>query len=164
MDTLRNCTKKAPLLRALQNLPRTLGETYGRILSNVNEDDIEDVLKMLRWLIYADRPLTLGELAETVAISVDDSPVFDPEERLRHPDLVLHTCSTLINLHGDDDKDPVERVVRLAHYSVQEYLLSNSDHCDSRISRFFEERFFEESTAQDYIAKACLTYLLHISI
>ena len=162
MDSLKNCLKPVTLHRALRTLPRTLNETYERILKNVKEDQLEDVLKMLRWLTYAKRPLTLGELAEAVAISVDDIPVFDPENRLRHPVDSFHLCSTLVgltlvNLHGDAEHNPVHCVVRLAHYSVQEYLLSNSGVSDSRISLSFER-----STAQAYIGKACLTYLFYL--
>ena len=162
MDALKNCLKPAILRRALRTLPRTLDETYERILKNVKEEHLEDVLKMLRWLIYAKRPLTLSELAEAVAISVDDAPIFDPESRLRHPVDSFHLCSSLIsvtsvNLHGDAEDDPVHCVIRLAHYSVQEYLLSNSVVSGSRISLSFEQ-----STAQAYIGKACLTYLLYL--
>ena len=112
---------------------------------------------MLRWLIYANRPFTLHELAEAVAISVDNIPVFDPENRLRHPVDLYDLCPSLVNLHGNADDDPVDCVVRLAHYSVQEYLLSNSVVIDSRISISFEQ-----SIVQTYIGKACLTYLLYL--
>ena len=162
MDALKSCLKPATLRQALRTLPRTLDETYERILKSIKETHIEDVLKMLRWLIYAKRPLTLGELAKAVAISVDDIPIFDPENRLRRPVDSLRLCSTLVhptrwNQYGEREHNPVDCVVRLAHYSVQEYLLCNSNVSDLRTSISFEK-----STAQKYIAKACLTYLLYM--
>ena len=162
LDALKNCLKPATLRQALRTLPRTLDETYERILKDVKGGHLEDVLKMLRWLIYAEWPLTLGELAEAVAISVDDTPIFDSENRLRHPIDLLHLCSTLVSLTRVDRRgrvkdNPIHCVVRLAHYSVQEYLLSKFGVSDSQISLSFEQ-----SAAQAYIGKACLTYLLYL--
>ena len=98
LDTLRKCIKPSALRKALASLPKTLDETYERILSNIDETHAEDAFKVLQWLAFSARPLELQEVAEATAITLDDLPRFDPEDRLRHPTDILAICSSLISV------------------------------------------------------------------
>lgn len=76
--------------------------------------------------------MRVEEIAEVVAIDVARDPAFDPEEVLEDPLEVLNICSSLITLLVDPSSlssssysDPSQRIVALAHYSVQEYLMSD---------------------------------------
>ena len=75
-----------------------MDDTYERILSNIHQEHAEDVLKVLQWLAFSARPLELHEVAEATAITLDGSPTFDPEERLRHPTDIITICSSLISV------------------------------------------------------------------
>lgn len=82
----------------MASLPKTLDDTYERILCNIDEVHAEDALKVLQWLAFSARPLELQEVAEATAITLEDLPRFDPEDRLRHPTDILAICSSLISI------------------------------------------------------------------
>jgi ankyrin repeat protein len=97
-------------------------------------------MRILQWLTFSARPLTVKEVAEVVAIDVTREPAFDSDEVLTDPLEVLDICSGLVtivemsghhaysaeleDLHFHRYNEGVH-IVTLAHYSVQEYLLSD---------------------------------------
>lgn len=115
-----------------------------------DEDCFIDALAILRWLAAAARPLTLSEVAEAIAISPgcvainEDNRLFDAQE-------LLFICSGLVMLVGDNETGRL----RLAHFSVKEYLVSPRIR-SSQASAFA----LEELQAHKYVARICLTYLL----
>lgn len=117
-------------------------------------------IRILRWLTFADRPLTLDEIAEVVAIDVDRDAQFDKEEVLEDPLDVLDICSGLVSIttHVINDKLGItKQVAMLAHYSVKEYLLS------ARIRTGQAARYsMHPQVCHSIIAKASLGYLLQI--
>lgn len=56
----------------LKTLPKTLDETYERMLMSIGEADRDDAVTLLRWLAFARSPLTLAQLAETASIHLCD--------------------------------------------------------------------------------------------
>ena len=98
LDTLRKCIKPSALRKVLATLPKTLDDTYERILCAIDEAHAADAFKILQWLAFSTRPLELQELAEATAITLDDVPKFDPEDRLRHPTDILAICSSLVSI------------------------------------------------------------------
>ncbi|RMY35726.1 hypothetical protein D0866_04409 [Hortaea werneckii] len=68
-------------LLALEDFPRTLGETYGRMLSDIGENYQQEALTLLQWLAYAKSPPTLGELAEAASINPDEQDCVDADNR-----------------------------------------------------------------------------------
>ena len=98
LDTLRKCIKPSALRKVLATLPKTLDDTYERILCAIDEAHATDAFKILQWLAFSTRPLELQELAEATAITLDDLPKFDPEDRLRHPTDILAICSSLVSI------------------------------------------------------------------
>ena len=85
LDELKKCKTFGTLKRALSSLPRTLGETYERMLSNIDDADAPIALRILRWLVFATRPLTLEEVAFAAMIDVDDEDPLNDDNRLRDP-------------------------------------------------------------------------------
>ena len=112
LDTLRKCIKPSALRKALASLPKTLDDTYERILCNIDQDHAEDALKVLQWLAFSARPLGAQEVAEATAITLDDSPTFDPRDRLRHPTDILGICSSLISVSSRPISLPFEPPLR----------------------------------------------------
>lgn len=117
----------------------------------------------------------LEELAEVVAIDANESPYFDTERRLLDPHDILTMCGSLVTIGNDfsessqeldigvtnsniDDRS-ITTDVRLAHFSVQEYLLGE------RIclgpARSYSIR---ETKSNEAIAEHCLAYILHANL
>ncbi|KAJ4304872.1 hypothetical protein N0V90_000400 [Kalmusia sp. IMI 367209] len=153
LEILKQCRNQRQLLNALNDLPPDLDETYNRILGTIKGDDVIYAIRILRWLAFSFRPLSLAEVAEVAALDADRSPGFDPEEVLADPSEVFDICSSLVTLvDSTGAKDPV---LVLAHYSVKEYLVSK---------RILESEMkiygMEIALCHSIIARCCVQYLL----
>lgn len=138
LDALRKCRSSVALQRALKSLPKTLYETYDRILVGISEDDRQDALCLLPWLAFSARTISLAEAVEVLATDPDAEGElwFDPHWRLRNPWDVLTICSTLVTITVPDNGDKKKAMaqdmahlphtirLKLAHFSVREYLIS----------------------------------------
>ena len=194
LDSLGDCFHLPHLRQTLASLPKTLDDTYARILCNIDKRYNfynRHILKILQWLAFSVRPLQLEELAEIFAIDVDETPRFDPQRRLFEPRDILTICSSLITLTNDlhmvsdeesDDEEEEESAtglseesqdpdtqslagtsdsersktyVRLAHFSVKEYLVS------VRIRHGAAPLYsIREIESHGVLAEDCIAYLL----
>ncbi|KAF8514300.1 hypothetical protein JB92DRAFT_2919988 [Gautieria morchelliformis] len=79
LDVLRKCKTPAALKKALAHLPKTLNETYDRILAAIDEDDRQGALSLLKWLAFSFNTLSLDQAVEVIATDPDaiDEPLFD---------------------------------------------------------------------------------------
>ena len=93
-------------------------------------------LKVLKWVLYSERPLWTDELCHALAVEMG-SPDLDPKNVpvLR---TLLSSCLGLVTVEGSSS------TVRLVHFTLQEHLLSNPTLIPSPHST---------------IAEVCLTYL-----
>ena len=175
LDSLRNCLTRATLWKALKELPETLDETYDRILSSIPDAHQESTLRDLQWLCYSRDRMGLREMVEVLAIDLTDNPSFDPERRLEDPQSILIVCSSLVTIttlirykdgsvyrlaEGPDDSPPetiVNQELRLAHFSVQEYLFS--DRIKAKSARRYH---MDSSSAHASITLASVAYLFYI--
>jgi hypothetical protein len=140
------------LRRSLSTLPPTLDQTYDRILSSISEEDTEYAIRILQWLTFSARPLSVKEVAEAVAINVERDPAFDHNEVLEDPREVLNICSSLVTI-----ADPKQQTIALAHYSVREYLVSD------RIKQGQAKQYsMQEAECHSAITKGCLNYILQL--
>ena len=55
------------LRKSLATLPRTLDQTYDRILIAIGEEYSEYAMRILQWLTFSARPLSVEEVAERSA-------------------------------------------------------------------------------------------------
>jgi ankyrin repeat protein len=163
LDKLRKCLKVETLRKALKSLPKTLDDTYARILLSIDEDYMQDALKVLQWLSFSSRPLRIEEVAEVVAVDQGSDPQFDSERRLSEPHDLLIICSSLVTISSttlelaNGTLEETEEL-RLAHFSVKEYLLSE------RIRAGPASKFhILEIPAHLSIAQTCLAYLLQFN-
>jgi len=161
VDEVRKCLKPKELQKALKSLPRTLDDTYARILCNIDEQHSADVFKILQWLVYSTRPMAIEEIAEVVAIDTEGDCRLDLENRLREPHDILTICSSLVTtttsiVTEGHERSRVIEELKLAHFSVKEYLISDRMR-NSKASRYS----LTDYSAHDYIARTCLVYLLH---
>ena len=142
------------LRTALATLPPKLDETYERIMINIAEKDIGYVIRILQWLAFAERPLSIDELAEVVAINAARDPVFDPDEVLEDPLEALDICSSLVTISTAGGYSSTKQVATLAHYTVKEYLVSERIQ-RSRVAHYS----MQAAKSHSMIAIACLKYL-----
>jgi ankyrin repeat protein len=147
LDVLRNRTRARNVRKALNLLPPTLDETYERILLNIDRDEREQVRIALQWLCFSARPLRLQEIAEAVVVDPSED-TFSPEDRLFEPHDIVSICRSLVSLNDDTSE------LRLAHFSVQEYLVSERIR-EGPVSYF---SVFEES-GETLLAEVCLSYI-----
>ena len=91
LNELKECRTRTDLKRQLADLPEGLEETYDRILLGIKKKDQSYVKLFLQWLSFAVRPLTLMELAATVAVdlSADNGPEYKSDNELQDVQDVL---------------------------------------------------------------------------
>lgn len=127
-------------------MPKTLEDTYLRILESIDEENSDVVQKLLKWLVRGTREMTLVELASAIAINPSsDNENVDPDD-LMDPEDIVGYCSSLITI-SDEQK------VSLAHFTVKEFL--TSDRIKEKLSIYHVG--LEEVHAE--LAEVCLTYL-----
>ncbi|RAR05617.1 HET-domain-containing protein [Stemphylium lycopersici] len=160
LDTLGKCCNRAMLRKSLASLPRTLDQTYDRILTAISEQHSDYAIRILQWLTFSARPLSVEEIAEVVAIDVARDPAFDRDEVLEDPLEVLDICSSLVTItmnEVDRELESAQRTVALAHYSVQEYLVSD------RIRQGSAKQYsMQEAKCHSAITRGSLKYLMQL--
>ncbi|KAH9178009.1 hypothetical protein EDB89DRAFT_1844211, partial [Lactarius sanguifluus] len=122
LEVLR-CCFPANVRRALEELPKSLDETYERILKEINNANREHSYRLLQCLTVASRPLRVEELAELLAIELNVEGIPKLNADLRWEDqeeAVLSACSSLVIVVIDNGS----RVVQFSHFSVKEFLTS----------------------------------------
>ncbi|KAJ6168864.1 hypothetical protein N7497_001707 [Penicillium chrysogenum] len=152
IDQLCKLRNDKAVRNALNDLPKTLHDTYIRILRKVesnNSEDVEMVQRLLKWLVLGVRNLTLGELAECVSVDIDNpEDSFDFDAVFTDAEDVVELCGSLITLSSDG-------YVALAHYTVKEFLVSDF------IRDTMPEFWIGYSDAHAELASVCLTYLTY---
>ena len=98
LNELKKCRTKTDLKKQLADLPQDLDKAYDQILLGINEKDHGYVKIFLQWLSFADRPLTLNELAATASIdlSADNGPEYRSDNELQDILDVLKMCSSFV--------------------------------------------------------------------
>ncbi|KAI4943376.1 hypothetical protein J4E91_009285 [Alternaria rosae] len=141
-------------------LPRTLDQTYDRILSAISEEYSQYAMRILQWLAFSARPLSVEEIAEVVAINVARDLAFDRDEVLEDPLEALNICSSLVTITTKEAAErsrPAQQIIALAHYSVQEYLVSD------RIRQGSAKQYsMQEAECHNAIARGSLKYLIQL--
>jgi hypothetical protein len=156
LEVLRHCFP-TNLRRTLEELPKSLDETYQRILKEINNANRVHAYRLLQCLAVASRPLQVEELAEVLAFDftggipnlITDWRWEDREEA------VLSACSSLVSIV----RDRGSWVVQFSHFSVKEFLTSDRlASCMEEVSRFHVP--IEPSHA--ILAQACFGILLRL--
>ena len=157
LEMLRHCLAPS-LRRQLNELPRSLDETYERVLKEIESTNQgRHARRLLHCLAVAIRPLHVMELAEVLTFDLDtfegEIPRFHPEWRWENQEqAVLSACSSLVTIDSS-------RVIQFSHFSVKEYLTSDRLATASRdVSRYH----IVSEHAHLILARACLGVLLNL--
>ncbi|KAJ7430746.1 ankyrin repeat-containing domain protein [Mycena latifolia] len=140
MDSLATKNTIRALRDALNNMPKDIEHTYEDAMDRIDrqsEDDRKVARLVLIWISNAKRPLSIRELQEALAVEPGDT-TFDSDNIL-DADVMLSVCAGLVVI------DQTNHLVRLVHYTAQQYL-------DKVQSNRFPQ-------AQVDITATCLTYL-----
>src|SRR5947208_5915104 len=116
---LRHCLP-GRIRRALDELPKTLDETYERALQDIDAQNWEYAHRLFQCVSAASRPLRVEELAEFLAFdfSTEPIPTFVADWRSEDPvHAVLSTCPSLLSVVDGTGSS----VIQFTHFSVKEY-------------------------------------------
>ncbi|KAK0726051.1 ankyrin repeat-containing domain protein [Lasiosphaeris hirsuta] len=145
MDHVAKKNNKRDVRKSLDNLPHHLGDMYEAAWQRIwkqSPDDVNLAVRLLSWVIYAKRPLTRVEVQHALAVEPGDTA--PDEEGMSEEDIVISICAGLVTV------DRESSVVRLVHYTAQEY---------------FETAFADRlSQFQTDVAATCVTYLSFSSV
>jgi hypothetical protein len=128
---------------ALERLPRgttALVQAYEEAMKRIQSQEVgfrELAERVLSWITCARRPLTATELQRALAVEVGDSEL--DEENLQDIGETISACAGLVT--ADDES----KIVRLVHYTTQQYF-------ERTQGTWF-------SKAETNIARICVTYL-----
>jgi ankyrin repeat domain-containing protein 50 len=161
------------LKKTLRSLPRSLDETYSRMLSNINPELIDNVKRILAWLCFSLRPVTVQEIIEGLMVELGENPRLNKDRQLQDPNDVIAICPGLISMSSREDEpslslrdvslisnqDSKAPLIRIAHFSVQEYL--ESDRIQSQTGAKFA---LHSRTANTELARTCITYLQNLRL
>lgn len=102
---------------ALKELPEKLNDTYHEAMQRIYDQDRDDVQlakRVLSWISYASRPISVVELQHALAVEPGRSNL--DEDAIPPEDFLISVCAGLVTI------DQESRIIRLVHYSAQEFL------------------------------------------
>ncbi|KAH6661741.1 hypothetical protein B0J14DRAFT_663208 [Halenospora varia] len=144
LDLLIGKTAPRAICTALETLP-TGTNTYDRAYEGMMEQiegQVEDQKRLakqvLSWIICAKRPLIMLEIQHVLAIEPSDTEL--GEDNLAEVEDMVFVYAGLVTV------DKEGKIIRLAHYTMQEYFERT------------QKRWFPD--AETKITETCVTYLL----
>jgi len=165
LDFICRLKSERAIVEALSKLPSTVFQIYDDILGGLIQkypDDVEDIGRILRWLVGSMVPLTLNQLAEAISIRPQDR--YLDRSGIATDVLDLATCcGALVTVHdqGSLQSGPSsitsdqKTLITLSHASVEEYLKSGKMRPD------LAERFpMDELLIDREIMNTCLQYIM----
>lgn len=141
--------------RALNTLPDGLDATYQRSLNHICQQNVRRqrlAFQTFRWVMYADRPLTVKELQH--ALAAEESGGRDCDAQITDWKFLLSACANLLEVVPPGSEDGT---VGLIHYSVQEFITTNSD---PRLQGQLLSAQHELDQIHAALATTCITYLM----
>ena len=141
MDSLVNQTSARNIYRALEHLPEKLNDTFDDAMNRAAAQPEEHSIlaaQVISWIFYAKRPLSVVELREALSVEPGDTRL--DRSGCHEVELSLDVCCGLVSIDEEDN------VIRLVHYSLQQYLEDNWK--------------IDYPGSKKGIATTCLTYLM----
>ncbi len=120
LDILETKICASDLRDALRSLPGKLDDDYTEAWNRINTQGTDSstlAIKALRWLVFSFRHLTVDELSHALAVRAGQNSL--DKERLVSMNIILGTCQGLVKF------DKASPVVRLVHYTTQQYFNDN---------------------------------------
>ncbi|RYP65432.1 hypothetical protein DL770_009008 [Monosporascus sp. CRB-9-2] len=126
VDSLLDKRTKSKVKSTLESLSKgnkALDEAYDEAIKRIDSQLPEDTAlakSVLSWISYAQRPLTTGELCHALAVE----PGEDNLDQDNIPDVedIVSVCAGLVTV------DQESNIIRLVHYTTQEYFERIREH------------------------------------
>ncbi|MCJ1405107.1 hypothetical protein MMC11_008333 [Xylographa trunciseda] len=160
------------LRKIVSEMPTGLENVYKRELKRILDLKgyrREQALAVLRWILFAVRPLSVRELAEALILTSDETEPFYPFDALPKTwgaryvdedyvnDNITKYCGSLVELRKSSADDSLElETVHFVHASVRDYLLT-----PQRDGGTLDFGLQDEFTENDHLARLCLRYLCY---
>ena len=155
------------LQKVLTDTPTGLNQAYERDLRAIDDMPPEDrnrAYGILRWTLYAIRPLNVQELTEALLIDTLDDEIPFPVDELPDAydewyinDQLKRLCGSLLEVKSPNNSaQTAAHVVHFVHFSVKEYL---STTFDKPLSSHPDIALSNEPGNQGLLAQQCLQYL-----
>lgn len=164
------------LRRIVSEMPEQIDQAYERDMDRLLElkgSKRARAMAVLRWVLFAVRPLSLRELAEALILDAETAALQYPSDEL--PDgwaehyvdedyvnsTIRRLCGSLIVLRRRHANEPLAfHTVHFVHFSVKEYLLRSS-HDDPNNPKIKAICFPNQASEHDLLAHLCLQYLCY---
>jgi len=124
----------------LKQFSKSLDTAYDEAIKRIEAqlpDDRVLAKRILSWITYSMRPLTPGELRHALAVDLDEKEL--DRDNILDVDDILSVCAGLVIV------DEESNVIRLVHYTAQEYIEQIRESWNRAV--------------QQEITRTCLTYL-----
>ncbi|KAG8533928.1 uncharacterized protein KY384_001669 [Bacidia gigantensis] len=167
--SLSACPRSEYYLNSLlDSLPESLDETYERMLSNIATTLRGDARRILSLICFAERPLTVQEVIDAIAVKTAEPHAgLDRSRQLFDFSDIQQICPGFLDIVLEEDQRatylktdrPEVPIVRVAHFSVKEYLIS-----DRILKGTVSEFHINSDRAHSEIAKMCVLYVLEPEI
>lgn len=158
----------------VKKTPREIYGAYRAELDKIldpNGDNTARAVVILKWILYAARPLTVREMTEALAVTFNEEPPTYPHEDLPSDfaeaavseeyvqNYIRMPCGSLIELRKAYEDTPMEAcTIHFVHFSVKEYLQQNP----SRVPTSNRTLCFgAETTEHNWVASLCLQYMCY---
>jgi hypothetical protein len=145
---LKTATKTSPFVvrKKMKEFPKSLPDMYRKLLHAIDLEDQETANSMLRWAVWAERPLTVNELRIAAAVHPGNRSMSAMAEimELDLDSVIRSTLGVLIEIRDD--------MTYLVHGSAREVFKEFTATANAQFPLKSDE-------ANLYIATSCLTYM-----
>ena len=103
----------------METLPKDLNDIYKETFQRIfdqDPDDIQLAKRILSWLSYSQRPMTVEELQQALAIEPSTKKM--DWDAISEESVLVSVCGGLVTVEDES------RVIRLVHFTTQEYIVS----------------------------------------
>ena len=124
LDTLINKTTRRKIKSALDTLPEGIHGVYEELMTRIKlqnpRDHVELAIRVLRWIFYVARPLTVDEIQHALATEHGDSDL--DRDGIPNRDLLISVCAGMVMINDGSD------TITLVHFTTQEYFQQSGKH------------------------------------
>jgi hypothetical protein len=152
---LRKYRRDREIEGALEILPQDLDKTYERIVDQIEKQEPQLQLlaqKILTWVFYATRPLSIEELVDAVAIDDTCLTRRDLDSNAYPEEAIFEACANLLTQEMSS--------VRPIHYTVQEFFMKPRNNSSSTTLNCTANR----NLAYTHLTNCCIRYLMLNSV
>ncbi|KAI4087709.1 MAG: hypothetical protein L6R37_008289, partial [Teloschistes peruensis] len=165
---LRGGKNKRQLQQSIEETPAGLESIYERNWNDILKlasNDKSRAMKILRWAIFAARPLTVAEITEALLVldnddcrnlQLDDLPDCIDNEYIA--DEISGLCGSLLEVRSTgSDSSPGLMTIHLKHFSVKQFLLTTNGQSELSDTQIYTSSYSE--IQNNHLAITCLRYL-----